>query len=357
LAKVIGWDIGGANTKATFLATRDGKMTALRTASKYFPMWKKPEELNAVLSELRNQVSGSDELDCVGVTMTAELSDTYRTKREGVNHVLAQVVQAFPLTKILVVDVNAELKSLEEAKANPLSVAAANWAATGWMVSKLLRNCIVIDVGSTTTSIIPIVEGSVSAAGKTDLEKLIDGELVYTGSLRTNAATIVNSVPLEGGVARVSSELFAQTGDVHLVLGNIKEEDYTVETADGKGKTRAESLARLARLVCADTETLSEDEIVQIANYVYEKQVEQITEGLSQVYSRVKRLTKREIAVVVTGLGRNFLGRKAAIQVGLNRVVDLGELVKRDIAKVSTAVGVALMTASKLEGRPVQWTQ
>ena len=85
------------------------------------------------------------------------------------------------------------------------------------------------------------------ARGKTDLEKLMCGELVYTGSLRTNVAAIVHSIPIRNGVAGVASELFALSGDVHLVLGNISEEDYTSETADGRGKTVPEALARLSQ--------------------------------------------------------------------------------------------------------------
>jgi probable H4MPT-linked C1 transfer pathway protein len=103
------------------------------------------------------------------------------------------------------------------------------------------------------------------------LEKLVNGELVYTGALRTNVAAIVNAVPVRGGMARVSSELFATSGDVHLVLGNIGEEDFSTDTADGRGKSRAEALARLARVVCADVEMLSEGEIVRIAEHVYRK--------------------------------------------------------------------------------------
>src|SRR5690606_29183790 len=123
------------------------------------------------------------------------------------------VAQAFPATQIFVLDVNATLKSIAEAHAEPLEVAAANWAATGWLVAQLIKDCIVIDVGSTSTSIIPIVDGHISASGKIDLEKLMNGELVYTGSLRTNIAAIVNLIPLRNGIARVSSELFAQSGD------------------------------------------------------------------------------------------------------------------------------------------------
>ena len=109
----------------------------------------------------------------------------------------------------------------------PLGVAAANWAATGWLVAQHLKNCVVVDVGSTSTSIIPIVNGQVAARGKTDLDKLLCGELVYTGSLRTNVAAIVQSIPIRNGVAGVSSELFALSGDVHLSLRQHHIEDYT----------------------------------------------------------------------------------------------------------------------------------
>jgi len=371
LVTVIGWDIGGANTKAVFLRTENGCVKEIRTAVEYFPVWKDPEKLVSVLSALKEKVSGNFEVDGVGLTMTAELSDAYQTKREGVAHVLACAAEAFADLPVFVLDVDATLRSMEAARSEPLKVAAANWAATGWLVAQIVTTCVVVDVGSTSTSIIPVVDGRVSAAGKNDLEKLMVGELVYTGSLRTNVAAVVGSVPLRGGTARVSSELFAQSGDVHLVLGNIGEEDYTTETADGRGRTRREALARLARVVCADIEMLTEEEIVQIARYVYDRQVEQVAEGLSQVYSRVKSLATAKVPVVVTGIGKEFVARAAAQKIGVDEIIDLEKvcfgdafvyrtplspLARSDVVKASPAVAVALMAASKLEGRKMKWT-
>jgi probable H4MPT-linked C1 transfer pathway protein len=288
--------------------------------------------------------------------MTAELSDAYQTKREGVNHILTCAAEAFAGVPVFVLDVDATLRPIDSAKAEPLRVAAANWAATGRLVSQLIKTCVIIDVGSTSTSIIPVVDGRVSATGKTDLEKLVNGELVYTGSLRTNVAATVQSVPLRNGTARVSSELFAQSSDVHLVLGNIIEEEYTTETADGLGKTRREALARLARVVCADIEMLTEQEIVQIARYVHSRQVEQVVEGLSLVYSRTKKLTAEKIPLVVTGIGKDFIAKTAAQKIRVDKVIDLGKLIHDGVITASSAVGVALMAASKVEGRTVKWT-
>jgi probable H4MPT-linked C1 transfer pathway protein len=352
---VIGWDIGGANTKAVFVRTKNGDVEELRTAIEYFPIWKKPEKLAAVLARLREQVSGNGTLDGVGLTMTAELSDAYQTKREGVNQILACVAQVFNGLPIFVLDVNVTLRSIGDARSEPLNVAAANWAATGWLVAQLVKTCVIVDVGSTSTSIIAVVDGRVSAAGTNDFEKLMMGELVYTGSLRTNVAAIVSSVPLRNGNVRVASELFAQSADAHLVLGNITEDEYTTETADGRGKTRSAALARLARVVCADREMLAEEEIVQIATYVHSRQVAQVAEGLSQVYSRVRSLTSNKIPVVATGIGKDFLAKAAAECLSIDAFIDFGELVPNDIVKASPASGVALMTASKLERRAVKW--
>jgi probable H4MPT-linked C1 transfer pathway protein len=349
LVDVLGFDVGGANTKAVFVRVKGGVLLSATVEVEYFPVWKQPEKLPSIFLALKERF-GSVRFDGLGVTMTAELSDAYQTKREGVNHILSCFKMDFPDVAIYVLNVDADLKSVEFANRDPLGVAAANWAATGWLVSQQLNDCVVVDVGSTSTSIIPITNGEVVARGKTDLDKLICGELVYTGSLRTNVATIVQSIPVKNGVATVASELFALSGDVHLVLGNISEKDYTVETADGRKKTLPEALTRLARVVCADTEMITQQEIIKIAQYIYNKQIQQVTAGLTKVYAYTKTLTSGKVPVVVTGLGKKFLAAVAANEVGVDAIVDLGELLPLEAVLATPAFGVALMTAQKLEG-------
>jgi (4-(4-[2-(gamma-L-glutamylamino)ethyl]phenoxymethyl)furan-2-yl)methanamine synthase len=354
LVEVLGFDIGGANTKAAIISVKNGKLKSLKVAVKYFPVWKHPQELTTLLLELKNQLV-TNEIAGLGVTMTAELSDIYATKREGVQQILCCVKQAFPKERIYVLNTDARMVEYLSAKESPLSVAAANWAATGWLISQSIKDCVVIDVGSTSASIIPIVNGKVAAKGKTDLDKLMCGELVYTGSLRTNVATIVHSIPIKDSVAKVSSELFAQSGDVHLVLGNITKRQYTSETTDGRGKTVNEALARLARVVCADIEMLTKKEIINMAQYIFDQQVLQVAEGLTKVYNYAKRHANNKVSVVITGLGKEFIAKRAAQELGLTEIVDLANLIPSDAAVATPAFGVALMTASKLEGENIQW--
>ncbi len=354
MVDVLGLDIGGANTKAALLHVENKRLETVKMEVEYFPIWKDPAQLANLLLTLKKRLNGVH-LEGLAVTMTAELSDAYATKREGVQQILASTKQAFPDVPIQVLNTEVELEPLSIAREEPLGVAAANWAATGWLVAQRVTDCVVIDIGSTSSSIIPIVNGRIVAKGRTDLDKLMCGELVYTGSLRTNVCAIVSSIPLRGGFAGVASELFALSGDVHIILGNIMVEQYSCETADGRGKSVAEASARLARVVCADTEMLTQQEIVDMAKYVSNKQIQQITEGLRKVYSHTETLTSHKISVVVTGLGKDFLGRQAAQKIGAEKTIDLNTLFPNDVTIATPAFAVALMAASNLQGGALEW--
>jgi probable H4MPT-linked C1 transfer pathway protein len=83
-----------------------------------------------------------------------------------------------------------------DARREPMAVAASNWAATARIVSRRHPDAILIDIGTTSTDIIPIVGGLVVALGRTDPERLTSGELVYIGALRTPVEAMASHVPL-----------------------------------------------------------------------------------------------------------------------------------------------------------------
>lgn len=349
MINILGWDIGGANIKVSFLAIENYRIVSDKTLIKYFPIWKRGKEgLGKAIKELLLNC-GVKRTNLVLVTMTAELSDVYFTKREGVNHILDVVSGIFDVNIIKVLSVNGELLDVETAKNKYLDVAAANWYATGWLVSKLSRNCLVIDIGSTTTSIIPVINGKVSAKGKNDFEKLIYGELVYTGVLRTHVATITDRVLIGGILVPVSAEYFAQSGDIHLILGNISPKDYNVDTPDGRGISVKEAMARLARVVCADIEMLSNDEIISMAKYIYEKQVERVLEGIANL-TKYHQYDFTKTPVYITGLGGNILAKPALKKLGFKDIRHLKNYIGQEAAKATPSYALALMGAEFLTG-------
>jgi len=345
----IGWDIGGANIKASLVKLENGDFH-IRSVKEYFPIWRRGKEnLQVKIREIHSRIAGGIDVDSIGLTMTAELSDVYFTKREGVEHIIKCMESIYNSEKIKIVSNDLDVVSIDEARKKPNRVAASNWAATGWLLSKIIDTCIGVDIGSTTCSIIPVVNWICRAEGRNDLEKLANGELIYTGVLRTNVAAIVDKVPVRGRYVRVSSELFALTGDVHLVLNNIGEEEYTTETADGRGKTRIECLARLARIVCADIDMLSENDIVEIAKYIYNKQIDQVADGIYQVYTRIVDECVEEPLILAMGLGEKILVKKAAERLGLNRIVCLSDVLGRETSITTPSAASALMALNTVK--------
>ena len=147
----------------------------------------------------------------------------------------------------------------------------------------------------------------------------------------------MDKVELNGKEYRVASELFAQTADVYTVLDLITEEDYVCDTFDGEGKSKLECARRIARVVCADLEMLSMEDIVEMSRFIHQKQVEQIAEGLKQVVD-----TQNLDLIVTTGLGKDILDKRAAELLGLE-VKSMGDILTDDECVVAPAVGTAVM--------------
>jgi len=329
---VIGWDIGGINTKIA----RVESGVLLHARSHPYEIQRDPLALAPLLRSLANAV-GASAHDRHAVTMTAELSQMFRTKREGVAFVLDAVTKAFPTASLSVFTVDGSFVSPSDALNEPLAVAASNWAATASVVALDHPNAILIDIGTTTADIIPIVEGRPAALGTTDPARLASGELVYTGALRTPVEAIIQRVPLGTSLAGVSAESFTLIGDIHVWRGDLAPDDYSVSAPDGRPASREFAGERIARVVCADREMLDDLAISAIADAVAEAQVEHVCRAISRVRERHRTLR----TAVVTGLG-SFIATRAARQTGLS-VIQLADTLGADGARCAPAAAVALL--------------
>ncbi len=289
---ILSIDIGGANTKITEMDDNYYKIHHI-----YFPMWKKSNELKELLKKYH-----SERVEKIGVVMTAELSDAYLDKKEGVNDILDSVENAFPDKKIYLFDVNGNFITVDEGRKNYLNVAASNWTVSCSFVSKFIdKNCIFVDMGSTTTDIIPIKDGKIMGE-KTDLDRLMNNQLLYIGALRTPLSFLSNVIKFRGKNTNISSEYFSITGDINLILDKINESDYTCDTPDGNLSDKYHSLVRLSKVLCADLNLVSENELLNVAEQFYNKILENIEKNIISISKRYNLNN-----VIIAGLGENIL--------------------------------------------------
>jgi (4-(4-[2-(gamma-L-glutamylamino)ethyl]phenoxymethyl)furan-2-yl)methanamine synthase len=332
MVPVIGLDVGGANTKA---AVVDGDMP-VRIVSEPFEVWREPEAMAGVIADVVARLA----LDGVPVALatTAELVDVFPSKRAGVLHVLEAAARALPGRRLRVMTVDGELIGVEAARAAPLRCAAANWMATALLLARSLPDVILVDCGGTTTDVIPIAAGAVVARGHTDLERLLAGELVYTGALRTDVAAVLPHVPIGGRPCPVSSELFAISADAHLLRGNVSPSQCTCTFPDGRGRSLPEVRSRLARVVCADPEQLGDGDLEAIAGAVEDAQIASIAVALERVAARVHA----GVPIVAVGVGA-FLARAAAARCRLPVHEDAGSPLAGRSGEVAAAVALSVL--------------
>lgn len=313
-------DIGGANLKAA-----DGTGFA---ASHPFALWQRPAELATALKRL---IASAPPAETLAITMTGELADCFETKAQGVHHILRHVREAAGDGTVLVYLTDGSLVSPEAALRNPLLAAASNWHA---LASFAARYCatrcgLLMDIGSTTTDFIPIVDVRPRAAGETDTDRLAAGELVYTGVERSPVCAVIDALPWRARQVPVAQELFATTRDAYLMLGDLPEEAGDCRTADGRPATQDAARNRLARMICADRDQFDHEDALAAAQAVARAQLSRLGIAARGV---LRRMSEPPSTIVLSGQGE-FVGRRLCERLSIPGIVslkaELGSLVSR----------------------------
>jgi probable H4MPT-linked C1 transfer pathway protein len=297
-AHYLALDIGGANIKAA-----NGSDFA---ESYPFQLWKEP---HALAQQIRTIISDAPSCDHLVVTMTGELADCFATKAEGVKFILKAVASGSDNRHTRVYRVDGKQVTPVVAANDPLLVAAANWHALASFAARFAGQspALLIDVGSTTTDVIPILQGKPAAVGKTDTERLLAGELVYTGVERSPVCAVLQSASFRGKPCQIVQEFFATMLDVYLIQEKIAEDPASDDTADRRPATKPNARQRLARMFAADQEEFNHRDAVALATEAAIAQAKLLRANIERV---VLQMPARPAKLIFSGHGE-FLAAAA----------------------------------------------
>lgn len=340
---IFGWDLGGAHVKLTVLDA-DGKL--VRVAQAPCPLWLGLEHLERALREL----AGAPARVRHALTMTGELVDLFPERATGV----AEIITAFQ--RVLegcdpLVFAGDRFLDAAAAKAAWADVASANWLASATLTAALASDALMVDVGSTTTDVALIAQGRVRTKARRDYDRLASDELVYTGVVRTPLAAVAGEVPYGGDWVNVMAEHFATAGDVYRITGELDPQFDQSATADGRPRSREDSMRRLARMIGCDFEPAAAMGWERLARWLSHAQLERIRRACDLVLSR--GLIGPHAPVVGLGVGEFLVARLAA---GMDRrYVDFATLLgvaSSDRLAVNTC-GPAFAVAELLRRAPL----
>ncbi len=282
----------------------------------------------------------------VAVTMTGELADCFATRAEGVAIILEQVTSVLPAQMVRIYSVDGSWKTVSQSARDPWSVAASNWHGLARFASKLVKgkSCVLVDVGSTTTDLIPIRKGKIQLEARTDSQRLQAGALVYTGVERSNIAAIVSQVTLFGASCPVMNEQFATMRDVYQWIGEIEDAPHDCATADGKPATRDAARYRLARVVGEDGSTLADIDIDQIANQIASAQTKLVAKAFAKVTGGLKF-----DCVALSGHGDFLIDAALAVCGWEGPRIRLGETLGSHLSRCAPAYAIATLASEELD--------
>ncbi len=338
----IGWDIGGAHLK---VASIDGYGSVNFAKQLATPLWKGLDSLEEAISKIQNEISDGPVTHTF--TMTAELTDIFRDRDSGVKALIHFLSDYFDEEQYLLYSGKKGLIKASHADAHVSDIASANWHATASFVAQHTDAGILIDIGSTTTDIIPFESGQAINTSYTDYERLRHNELVYTGITRTPVMAVVNKMLHEGQWQNITAENFSTMADIYRLTGELNEQDDMMSAADNAGKTRSDSARRLLRMVGLDLHNENDiNSAVDMAKQVVVAQLEHVNESLTKVLSASE--VKETCCLIASGAGYFMVPKLAEMNnlpyIDFTDLLSHPEDDKSRVLGCATAVSVAQLS-------------
>ncbi len=303
---IIGWDVGGAHLKAARLGPGGVVQAVVQLPC---PLWQGMEHLYQAVAQARSQIG---EASRHAVTMTGEMVDLFTSRAEGVARLARAMEEQLPGAAVRFFGAESGFVDAAAAAAIPHRIASANWLASAAVVAATQGSALLVDVGSTTADLVPVRDGEVGAQGRDDSERLITGELVYTGVVRTPVMALAERVPFAGHWLPLIPEYFATAADVHRLTGDLPECADQYPAADGGPKTVEASARRLARMIGRDLDSADLPAWRALARWLSEAQHRRLADAADMLLSI--GVLPPGTPVVGAGVGRFLAARLAAAQ-------------------------------------------
>jgi probable H4MPT-linked C1 transfer pathway protein len=318
--RTFGWDVGGAHVKVSMVSAYGAVLDIAQWAC---PLWQGMPHLEQVIDLAFERWPFAREASAGhAVTMTGEMVDLFADRAEGVRVLTNILSQRLGARTRFFAGEHGWLMT-DECAGGWRDVASANWLATAQWLARRESHAVLVDMGSTTTDIVPIVAGRVVARGRDDAGRLVSGELVYQGVVRTPLCGVAHRIAFRGEHTNVMNEWFATTADVYRLTGELWPPHDQYPSADNGPKTEAASRARLARTIGRDARDAKDKEWRDFAQTWRFEQMRVLAANLERVVQAHPALAGAPL--VGAGCGRFLVA--ALAQRTSREFIDFGGLV------------------------------
>ena len=273
---LLGWDIGGANIKVCVFNS-DKKIIQMH--KKNLNIWNDFSDINFFFNTVLNLYKDYDIKSFI--TITAESCDNFKDRNEGIISILSECDKNIVGKKYYYTNKNIYV-DYKEAVNDTSKLFSTNWILTSNFLNASNKIDLIIDVGSTTTDIIfknINIDNNIN-----DYKRLTNKTLLYAGVIRTPLPMLTDEVLYRSNYTSLVREVFATTGDIFNVLGDINFIDHNYVGSDNLQFTLENSLIRLSRVIGLDYDQSDKKNIIEIAYNIKKLFMKKIINNVNYIF-------------------------------------------------------------------------
>ena len=318
----LGWDIGGANTKVCVF---DQNFTIINLHTKNIKVWDNFSDIKLFFKYISNIYKNYEIYNFI--TITAESCDNFTDRKHGMtnileycsNHIVGNKLYYTNTNKF--VDYNSAINKTEE-------LFSTNWMLTSKFLNSKKNIDLIIDIGSTTTDI--IFKDMHIGSNINDYMRLVNKTLLYQGVVRTPLSMMTDNVLFKGNNTSLVNEVFATTGDIFNLHGDIDFSKLDYLGSDNLQFTKVNSFTRLARIIGLDYKESEREYLIVLSKYFKELFISKIIENIKIIFSN----KIDDITISAIGEGR-FLIEEISDKCGVKYLLieDIDDLTIKNIDK------------------------
>lgn len=299
--------------------------------------------------------------DLSGVVICSSHSLSYPTFDQSVRHLAAIARATFPDTvPVWLVRADGQLTRAEAipalADADLYTYTLTNFYGSACLGQRLIHNGLSIDIGTTTTDVIPIINGELDPVGLANPADYLrfryqHHRINWLGLTITPLAMLTDHVPVGAQTFQIVPRDY-RTDLLFALMDEADPELMREHAYDRVFPARDYAAQRLAQFVGLDAQLLRPGELAQIRDYLYGQLCHKVSHAITAVAAESFPDTPLgELEVAVFALGEQVLARPALLQAGFAPAQMRTLQLRRDQQLWSASSAFAMALRALEEGR------
>jgi uncharacterized hydantoinase/oxoprolinase family protein len=288
----------------------------------------------------------------------------FKSFAEGMRYTGAILKMIFPRQPVFFIRCDGELFKLNDVFELPDSEASAfactNYLGTAILAGKTFNEGLAIDMGTISTSIIPILNGKIdpvaayNPAGYVQ-HRYTTGKHVWYGVMHTPLTYITQQAKTK----RTVYNLILRSCTTNTLCSLLNIVDPGVANAHVQENSRISdteiSFIRMAETLGLDINSISRDELLEAATDIYYQFLYKLGEIIRNITGSMNYHNFDNLKVLATGLGQQAFIIPALVSSGFNRsqIITVGEDKQSNLWTAASVYGLALLALEKIIGESI----